>query len=178
MRVVVINGVGGAGKDLFVAFCASILGPDKVKNYSTVDYVKAVAAQSGWDGTKDDKNRKFLSELKRVLTEWDYIPYRRTKIEIEDFEEKMFKMGGKYAENSIMFIHCREPKEIQRFKEEFGATTLLIQRDAAEEKNWQNESDKAVFNYEYDCVIPNNGSLSELRARAEIFLRESLGLEF
>lgn len=87
-------------------------------------------------------------------------------------------MGGKYAENGIMFIHCREPKEIQRFKDEFGATTLLIQRDAAEEENWQNDSDKAVFSYEYDYVIPNNGSLSELRARAEIFLRESLGLEF
>ncbi len=174
MRVVMINGVGGAGKDLFVAFCASILGPDKVKNYSTVDYVKAVAAQIGWDGTKDDKNRKFLSELKRVLTEWDDIPYRRTRIEIEDFEEKMCKMGGKYAENSVMFIHCREPKEIQRFKEEFGALTLLIRRDAAEEKNWQNESDKAVLNYTYDTIVANNGFLEDLRHSAEYFLREVL----
>lgn len=174
MRIVVINGVGGAGKDLFVAFCASMLGADKVKNYSTVDYVKAVAAGIGWDGTKDDKNRKFLSDLKKILTEWDDIPYRKTKLEIEEFQAKMNKLGGKYAENSVMFIHCREPKEIQRFKEEFGALTLLIQRDAAEEKNWQNDSDKAVLNYIYDTIVVNNSSLEDLRHSAEYFLREVL----
>ena len=112
-----------------------------------------------------------------MLTEWDDIPYRRTRIEIEDFEEKMFKMGGKYAENSVMFIHCREPKEIQRFKDEFGALTLLIRRDAAEEKNWQNESDKSVLNYTYDAIVANNGSLEDLRHSAEYFLREVLGFD-
>lgn len=176
MRVVVINGAGGVGKDLFVAFCASILGPDKVKNYSTVDYVKAVAAHIGWDGTKDDKNRKFLSELKRVLTEWDDIPYRRTRIEIEDFEEKMYKMGGKYAENSVMFIHCREPKEIERFAEEFNAETLLIRRELAEEKNWENASDKGVLDYPYDYVVRNEGTLDDLRESAQAFLRDCLKL--
>ena len=82
MKIVVVNGPAGAGKDLFVTFCAQFLGTDKIRNYSTVDYVKAIAAQIGWDGTKDLKNRKFLSDLKDVLTEWDDIPYRRTKIEI------------------------------------------------------------------------------------------------
>ena len=175
MRIVVINGVGGAGKDLFVAFCASILGSDKVKNCSTVDYVKAVAASIGWDGTKDDKNRKFLSDLKNILTEWDDIPYRKIKLEIEEFQAKMNKLGGKYAENSVMFIHCREPKEIQRFVEEFNAETLLIRRELAEEKNWGNASDKGVLNYPYDCVIHNDGSLEQLRAVAAGYLNQ-LGL--
>jgi hypothetical protein len=177
MKIVVINGAGGVGKDLFVAFCASILGPDKVKNYSTVDYVKAVAAHIGWDGTKDDKNRRFLSELKRVLTEWDDIPYRRTRIEIEDFEEKMYKMGGKYAENSVMFIHCREPEEIQRFVEEFNAETLLIRRELAEEKNWENASDKGVLDYSYNYIVRNEGTLDDLRESARAFLRDCLKLD-
>lgn len=176
MRLVIINGAGGVGKDLFVAFCASILGADKVKNYSTVDYVKAIAAQIGWDGTKDDKNRKFLSDLKKVLTDWDDIPYRRTRIEIEDFEEKMSKMGGKYAENSVMFIHCREPKEIQRFKDEFGAYTLLIRREAAEDANWNNSSDKSVLEYAYDTEVRNDGSMEQLRQYAEEYLRGTLKL--
>lgn len=176
MKIVIINGAGGAGKDLFVAFCASHLGTDKVKNYSTVDYVKAVAAGIGWDGTKDDKNRKFLSDLKKILTEWDDIPYRRTKLEIEDFQDKMNKLGGKYAENSVMFIHCREPKEIERFVEEFNAETLLIRRELAEEKNWENASDKGVLDYPYDCVIHNDGSLEQLRAVAAAYLKNQLGL--
>lgn len=177
MRLVIINGAGGVGKDLFVAFCASILGADKVKNYSTVDYVKAIAAQIGWDGTKDDKNRKFLSDLKKVLTDWDDIPYRRTRIEIEDFEEKMSKMGGKYIENSVMFIHCREPEEIQRFKDEFGAYTLLIRREAAEDANWNNNSDKSVLEYVYDTEVWNDGSMEQLRQYAEEYLRGTLELD-
>jgi hypothetical protein len=176
MRIVVINGAGGAGKDLFVAFCASHLGTDKVKNYSTVDYVKAVAAGIGWDGTKDDKNRKFLSDLKKILTEWDDIPYRRTKLEIEEFQAKMNKLGGKYAENSVMFIHCREPEEIDRFVKDFNAETLLIRRELAEEKNWQNESDKRVLDYPYDCIIHNDGSLEQLREVAKAYLENHLVL--
>lgn len=176
MKVVVINGAGGAGKDLFVAFCASILGSDKVKNYSTVDYVKAVAANIGWDGSKTDKNRKFLSDLKRVLTEWDDIPYRRTRIEIKNFEDRMYKLGGKFAENGIIFIHCREPEEIQRFKNEFDAHTLLIRRESAENANWQNNSDSSVLNYQYDTEIWNDGSMEQLRKYAEAFLCGTLKL--
>ena len=176
MRIVVINGVGGAGKDLFVAFCASHLGTDKVKNYSTVDYVKAVAAGIGWDGTKDDKNRKFLSDLKKILTEWDDIPYRRTKLEIEEFQDKMNKLGGKYSENCVMFIHCREPEEIDRLAKDFKAYTLLVSRKSAEEKNWKNLSDQSVFDYPYDFIVVNDGSLEDLRDSAKTLLEE-LGLE-
>jgi hypothetical protein len=176
MRIVVINGAGGAGKDLFVAFCASHLGTDKVKNYSTVDYVKAVAAGIGWDGTKDDKNRKFLSDLKKILTEWDDVPYRKTKLEIEDFQDKMNKLGGKYAENSVMFIHCREPKEIDRLVKDFNASTLLIRRKSAEEANWQNQSDQEVLNYQYNAIIFNDGSLEQLRESAKGYLKGFLGL--
>jgi hypothetical protein len=111
-----------------------------------------------------------------VLTEWDDIPYRRTRIEIEDFEEKMYKMGGKYAENSVMFIHCREPKEIERFVEEFNAETLLIRRELAEEKNWENASDKGVLDYPYDYVVRNEGTLDDLRESAQVFLRDYLKL--
>ena len=176
MRIVVINGAGGAGKDLFVAFCASHLGTDKVKNYSTVDYVKAVAAGIGWDGTKDDKNRKFLSNLKKILTEWDDIPYRKTKLEIEDFQDKMNKLGGKYSENCVMFIHCREPEEIDRLAKDFKAHTLLVSRKSAEEKNWKNLSDQSVFDYPYDFIVVNEGSLEDLRDSAKTLLEE-LGLE-
>lgn len=176
MKVVVINGAGGAGKDLFVAFCASILGSDKVKNYSTVDYVKAVAANIGWDGSKTDKNRKFLSDLKRTLTEWDDIPYRRTRVEIKNFEDKMYRLGGKFAENGVIFIHCREPEEIQRFKDEFDAHTLLIRRESAESANWQNNSDNSVLNYQYDTEIWNDGSMEQLRKYAEAFLCGTLKL--
>lgn len=114
--------------------------------------------------------------MKKILTEWDDIPYRRTKLEIEEFQDKMNKLGSKYAENSVMFIHCREPEEIDRFVKDFNAETLLIRRELAEEKNWENASDKGVLDYPYDCVIHNDGSLEQLRAVAAAYLKNQLGL--
>jgi hypothetical protein len=56
------------------------------------------------------------------------------------------------------------------------AVTLLIRRDAAEYVEQINHADNEVLNYEYDYTIPNNGSLSELRARAWEFLHGALEL--
>jgi dephospho-CoA kinase len=177
MKIVVINGPAGAGKDLFVTFCAQFLGTDKIKNYSTVDYVKAIAAQIGWDGTKDLKNRKFLSDLKDVLTEWDDIPYRRTKIEITEFQDKLNALGEEYDTNGVMFIHCREPEEIARFKAEYGAQTVLVRRESAENQEVSNHADERVFEYKYDTVVYNNGTIEDLREGAHTYLREVLKLD-
>ena len=171
MKVVIINGGPCAGTDLFVTFCASVLGTDRIKNYSTIDYVKAVAATLGWDGTKTDKNRKFLSELKALLTEWDDIPYRQTRCVIQDFSHHLEQIG----EDGVIFIHCREPHEIQRFKDEFNAITLLVRLEQSENVQWSNNSDCGVYDYEYDYTIMNNGTLSELRAKAEEFVHNYLG---
>lgn len=176
MKVVVINGHGGVGKDFFVLYCQAWHGTYSVKNYSTVDYVKAVAANLGWDGTKTDANRKFLSDLKKILTEWDDIPYRKTRLVIEEFENKLKKRSQEHWKNGVIFIHCREPQEIQRFKEEFNAHTLLIRREQAENTEWTNASDKGVFEYQYDTVIHNNGTLEELRDAAKDFLIKDLGI--
>ena len=178
MKVVVINGHGGVGKDLFVLYCQAWNGTRNVKNYSTVDYVKAVAANLGWDGTKTDANRKFLSDLKKILTEWDDIPYRKTRLVIEEFENKLKKRGQEYWKNGVIFIHCREPEEIQRFKEEFDAHTLLIRREQAENTEWTNASDKSVLGYQYDTVIHNDGTLEQLRDAAKDFLVNDLGVTF
>ena len=77
MRVVIINGKSSVGKDCFVTMCKEILGAEYVCNVSTVDFVKEVAEFCGWDGTKTPENRKFLSDLKDLLTDWNDIPLKR-----------------------------------------------------------------------------------------------------
>ena len=88
----------------------------------------------------------------------------------------MNKLGGKYSENCVMFIHCREPEEIDRLAKDFKAYTLLVSRKSAEEKNWKNLSDQSVFDYPYDFIVANEGSLEDLRDSAKTLLEE-LGLE-
>lgn len=179
MKIVIINGKAGTGKDTFVTMCRDILGITKILNISTVDYVKEIAKHCGWDGTKTPKNRKFLSDLKDLLTEWNDIPFKKVCQDIKTWQH-LWIDSGEY-DKAVIFIHCREPKEIKKLCEElsiYNPITLLMRRDAAESVEQVNHADNEVLNYEYDYVIPNNGLLSELRASAEIFLREYLELKF
>lgn len=178
MKVVIINGKGGCGKDTFVTMCRDILGITKILNVSTVDYVKEIAKHCGWDGTKTPENRKFLSDLKDVLTQWNDVPLKKVCQEITTWQN-IWIASGEY-DKTVVFIHCREPKEIKKLCKELGTynpITLLIRRDAAESVEQMNHADNEVLNYEYDYTIFNNGSLSELRARAEEFLRDCLKLD-
>ena len=175
MKIIIINGKGGCGKDTFVTMCRDVLGAERIFNISTVDFVKEVAIMCGWDGTKTPKNRKFLSDLKDLLTEWDDVPLKKIMADAVSCSACAEVLGE--LDKSVLFIHCREPKEIKKLVHAFqdDVTTLLIRREAAENVQQINHADNEVLNYEYDYVIPNNGTLSELRARAGMFLRECLG---
>lgn len=71
-------------------------------------------------------------------------------------------------EKFYLFIHCREPKEIQRIVNTYNAKTLLIKR--GELVVTSNHADANVNDYNYDFVINNNGSLEELRDKAKLFM--------
>ena len=178
MKVVIINGIGGSGKDTFVTMCKDILGSIRAINISTVDFVKEIAEYCGWDGTKTPENRKFLSDLKRVLTEWNEVPLKKICQEVKVWQH-LWLGSGDYGK-SVVFIHCREPKEIDKLVQEFeqySPVTLLIRRSEAEKIEQINDSDNSVLDYTYDYVIWNDGTLSQLRAEAQVFLKEYLELD-
>ena len=52
--IVIINGTGGSGKDTFVSFVSKY---NKVYNFSSIDKVKEIAKEVGWDGGKTEKDR-------------------------------------------------------------------------------------------------------------------------
>ena len=54
MTIFIINGHGGAGKDSFIKYFTEKVGINYVLNISTVDYVKKIATQLGWQSQKDD----------------------------------------------------------------------------------------------------------------------------
>ena len=178
MKVVIINGKGGCGKDTFVTMCRDVLGITKILNISTVDYVKEVAKHCGWDGTKTPENRKFLSDLKDLLTEWDDIPFKKVCQDVKAWQD-VWIASGEYNK-AVVFIHCREPKEIDKLVKEFeqyDATTLLIRRTAAESVEQINHADNQVLDYAYDYTIYNDSTLSWLRNEAVVFLRDYLKLD-
>ena len=178
MKVVIINGKGGCGKDTFVTMCRDVLGITKILNISTVDYVKEVAKHCGWDGTKTPENRKFLSDLKDLLTEWNDIPFKKVCQDLKAWQN-IWIASGEY-DKAVVFIHCREPKEIDKLVKEFeqyDATTLLIRRTAAESVEQINHADNQVLDYAYNYTIYNDSTLSWLRNEAVVFLRDYLKLD-
>lgn len=178
IKVVVVNGAPNAGKSLFERLChekcgifEDAVGFDGVKPLyvditSTVDFVKDIARECGWDGTKTPENRKFLSDLKALLTQWRNVPY-------EMIVTRARMLPKTY--DWIMFVDCREPEEIQKLKDGMNATTLLIRREQAENAETSNNSDTNILNYDYDLTIWNNSDIIDLERQAENFIEYMRG---
>lgn len=160
-KVIVINGSGGVGKDTFIDLFTERMNfyGLKVDRFSSVDKVKELAMLAGWDGAKDEKSRKFLSDLKFLTSEFCDMPFLSMKQRYEYFCSSY---------NSVLFLHIREPKEIERACKEFSAISLLITNSNVPQII-SNEADGNVFNYYYNFIIDNSGTLEELKKKAAEF---------
>jgi len=165
-HIFIINGSGGVGKDTFVQLVSTELN-DKLKrfhtvvNFSSVDKVKDVAREIGWDGKKSERDRKFLSDLKILTSEYCDMPFKSMKNKVIEFMED--------EESKFLFLHIREPEEISRAVRVFGAKTILIVRDSVKHIT-SNMADENVFNYDYDYIINNNGTKEELNRKVKEFI--------
>mgnify|MGYP003413829183 CR=1 FL=1 len=74
------------------------------------------------------------------MTQWGDIPFQRSVEHIQWHDSITTEMAEhmppyrQLPTHALTFIHCREPKEIQRFKDYYGkeCITLLIRRAAVE----------------------------------------------
>lgn len=151
---IVINGVGGAGKDTLISLLEDEF---KIKNVSSITPIKELAKQMGWQGEKTDKARKFLSDLKAITTEYNDYPTKYLLTEQEEFLS---------SNNQIMFVHIREPKEIAKFVNlSVTKTKTILIRPRAEltQKQYGNSSDDEVENYKYDYIFNNDKPLEEIK---------------
>lgn len=160
--VFIINGSGGVGKDAFVNFVSEIA---PTINYSSVSRIKEIAKIIGWNGEKDEISRKFLSDLKILTTNYCDLSYKDMIKKIQEFENNnLFK---------YLFLHIREPEEIKKIKLEIKTLTcktILIKNDSIKHIK-SNMADENVFNYNYDYIILNNGTLDELKGKAREFIK-------
>lgn len=158
--VIIINGVGGAGKDTLCNLAAKHY---KAKNISAITPIKDIARNYGWNGEKDAKSRKFLSDLKRVFIDYNDLPTRYLYSQYKEFVE---------SEDNILFVHIREKEEIEKFKKlvTLRCITLLVDRRTSNATKWGNASDDEVENYQYDFSFENNKSLPIIEQEFVSFL--------
>lgn len=175
--IIVINGKGGCGKDTLINMFGKFYS---ITNVNSSQPYKDIAKEYGYDeSNKTDKWRKFISDIKRVFEESDIdLSLYYTIDNLKEF------LHDKCT--NIMFVHIREPKNIDKFINEanrlfnvLGYThmmrpyisTLLIKRSDTDEKIYNNSSDDDVENYKYDFVYdnskPENVSCFDFMAFAE-----------
>ena len=164
VKVFVINGAGTSGKDTFIDLFTEVCRNYErcryyVFKFSSVDKVKHFAKLIGWDGVKDDKGRKFLSDIKDAMTIYNDAPF----LYMKDCITRVVNN----TENAFVFFHVREPSEIQKMVDNFGAITIFIDRPSVSEDSFTNHADKNVRDFQYDFYITNDGTLEDLKNKAE-----------
>ena len=157
--VFIVNGKPRAGKDTFAMILNRYMD---VYKYSAVTKVKEIATLCGWDGQKEERDRKFLHELKMLTSEYSDMAYQDVVNEI-----KKYRNGE--IEADVFMVDVREPEEIERLAKEVGAITIFIENNNVPAIT-SNAADANVENYEYDFVIQNNGTMKEFEDEIKIFM--------
>ena len=158
--IIIINGQGRSGKDTVCEYIKEIVV--NVTYISTIDKVRVAGSLLGCYG-KTIEDRQFLHDLKMLASKYYNHSYEYVKGIIE------------HNTSDILLIHSREPEEIYKFSNDFGAKSLLITR--GEKKTFHNRADDSVFDYDYDYVLDNNGTLEDLRKKVKDMVYEWLSKE-
>ena len=167
-RIYIINGSGSVGKDTFMSMLNKYCN---VFSYTYVDRVKRYARECGWNGGKTEKDRNFLADFADLLDSYnDMLMCDAVKSVMK------FYNSTPISEYEVMFICVRKPEDIDRLKRMFDAKTILVVRDSVEHIT-SNDADASVFDYTYDKIIYNNGTLNDLENTVRKFLSDEKILE-
>lgn len=188
-KVVIINGKPQSGKDTFCKYAQGYCDDDESANtliISSVDPLKEMLTQLGWDGTKTDKIRDMLMNMKQLWVQNQDGPTMFLFNNILEFHKACT------GEDNIVFVHIREPEEIKKLVnaltgfESMGidVISLLVIREGGEDTPNQpaetrRSDDEALINsYEYDVTINNDGDLIKLQELAAEFVDKLLEDEY
>lgn len=133
------------------------ISDNKCAIISSVDCIKDLALNLGWNGVKDANGRRALSLLKEATTLFSDYSFNNVQNAIKKLSTDIV----------AVFIDVREPSEIRKYVEKLDARTIFIERESTIEIS--NEADKNVHQFHYDIIIYNTSSKENLRIAAQNF---------
>lgn len=164
-HIFIVNGHPGSGKTTFGKILNKFIPCEHI---SVIDPIKDEAERLGWDSEyKTEKDRKFLSDLKDICSGYNDYPFQELTKKLISFL--------RYSDKTVLLIDIREPEEINRAVELFGAESICIDRPGCE-KVTTNHADANVDKCVYDQVVRNPGTLDDFYAEIEKFAKFNIGL--
>ena len=126
--IVIINGVGGVGKDSFVSRFYDVSGIPTC-NISTIQEAERILfALEGVLNLKQERElktdlyRSVLHDIKNMLVKYGDRPFKQTAKRIQELRD-LFP-------GNVIFVHCREGAEISKLVDYYGeqCITVLVER--------------------------------------------------
>lgn len=158
----------GAGKSTAAGFLASA-AVEAGYTPTIISFAKSVkdtARSLGWDGTKDEKGRRFLEDI--GMGARNYNPDTWVNLWAEDVLNHV-----KYLKNPLVICDdCRFPNEVKKIKS-FNGWLVKIHRDGVERPDLRAEQ-FMPDNNDFDLIYENNNGLRSFEVAMEEFL-EVLG---
>jgi len=175
--VIILNGLPENGKDSFREYCEEFLPKNATIVYrSSIEVPKEILeTYFDWDGgTKNEFWRAALSELKTFWVKICDGPVRFCMRHVLDLKRNT----DAEKKDGFFFTDIREPVEISKLAIalscfELGCKTVMIAKPDRV-RVWNNSSDDSVADYKYDATIVNDGSLEDLREKAQKFISDLL----
>ena len=161
--IFILNGNPGSGKDEFSKILNEFVS---TKHISIIDPIKIIESNVrisiGKEKyfKKDEKYRKFLSDLKDICEEYNDYPFQWVTNEVINFLSK--------SDNDILLIDMRSEKDIVRAEYMFNAESIFIENNRAK-RITSNHADANVEKINYNHIIKNNGTLEEFKKEIENF---------
>ncbi len=158
IKVMILNGAPQSGKDTFIEMLEKVTN-SAVWVYSSIDYVKEVALLMGWNGVKNVKGRKLLSDIKDALTAYDDIPFKKI---IEHLHRAKVAINFNLDPFEYFCTCIREPSEILKLElwceyEGIPCHSLWIRNYEAESTamGLNNHADLEYMNHTYSYQVNN-----------------------
>ena len=155
IKVVLLNGTAGSGKDYFV----EIIRREATMNAIPICHLSTIRRVKECCEFVFSVKRKPKTDAKRLL-------WHKIKAAWSEYTDGPFVDGVKHIDalektgcHHIVFLDVREPGELKKFKDYYGdeALSVLIQR-----RNQpyvpDNPADQNVESFQYDLIIQNDGT--------------------
>jgi len=107
--------------------------------------------------------------MKDYLTKKFDLPF----LEVQSKISETLKTASNSEKDMMLFIHVREPQEIDRLKKAHpDIVTIQVVRNCIKDLPASNHADANINDYQYDITVYNNETVKDLRNRALVLAAE------